>query len=128
MATLRLKRADIILLAGVLLVGAVLAAVLFCTSSGGGQVQVRVDGSVAATYPLSRDASYTINGANGGTNLLVIEDGTARIEEASCPDGICVNTGRISRSGQSIVCLPNKVVVEIISAQGDDAGVDIVTG
>lgn len=128
MESFKLRKADLILLAGALAVGAVLAAVLLLRSSGGGTVQVRVAGVVTAGYPLDRDASYTIIGANGGTNLLVIEDGTARVEEASCPDGVCVHTGRIRRNGRSIVCLPNQVVVEIVSGTENSSIVDITAG
>lgn len=127
MKSFKLRKADLILLAGVLAVGAVLAAVLLLRSPGG-TVQVRVAGAVTAGYPLDVDASYTITGANGGTNLLVVEDGAARIEEASCPDGVCVHTGRIRRNGQSIVCLPNQVVVEIVSDTENSSGVDITAG
>lgn len=128
MKPFKLRKADLILLAVVLVLGAVLAAVLL-RSSGGGVAQVRVAGVVTASYPLDEDASYTITGANGGTNLLVIEDGSARIEEASCPDGVCVHTGRVRRDGQSIVCLPNQVVVEIVSETAENSsGVDITAG
>lgn len=95
MKSFKLRKADLLLLAAALVFGAVLAAVLLLLRSPGGTVQVRVAGTVTAGYPLDVDASYTITGANGGTNLLVIEDGAARIEEASCPDGVCVHTGRI---------------------------------
>lgn len=127
MESFKLRKADLLLLAAALVFGAVLAAVLLLRSPGG-TVQVRVAGAVTAGYPLDRDASYTITGANGGTNLLVIEDGAARIEEASCPDGVCVHTGRIRRNGQSIVCLPNQVVVEIVSETENSSGVDITVG
>ena len=128
MESFKLRKADLLLLAAALVFGAVLAAVLLLCASGGGTVQVRVAGAVTAAYPLDRDASYTITGANGGTNLLVIEDGAARIEEASCPDGVCVHTGRIRRNGQSIVCLPNQVVVEIVSDMENGSGVDMTAG
>ena len=127
MESFKLRKAELLLLAAALVFGAVLAAVLLLRSPGG-TVQVRVAGAVTAGYPLDRDASYTITGANGGTNLLVIEDGAARIEEASCPDGVCVHTGRIRRNGQSIVCLPNQVVVEIVSDTENSSGVDITVG
>ena len=127
MESFKLRKADLLLLAAALVFGAVLAAVLLLRSPGG-TVQVRVAGAVTAGYPLDRDASYTITGTNGGTNLLVIEDGAARIEEASCPDGVCVHTGRIRRNGQSIVCLPNQVVVEIVSDTENSSGVDITVG
>lgn len=127
MESFKLRKADLLLLAAALVFGAVLAAVLLLRSPGS-TVQVRVAGAVTAGYPLDRDASYTITGVNGGTNLLVIEDGAARIEEASCPDGVCVHTGRIRRNGQSIVCLPNQVVVEIVSDTENSSGVDITVG
>ena len=127
MKSFKLRKADLLLLAAALVFGAVLAAVLLLRSPGG-TVQVRVAGAVTAGYPLDVDASYTITGANGGTNLLVIEDGAARIEEASCPDGVCVHTGRIRRNGQSIVCLPNQVVVEIASDMENSSGVDMTAG
>ena len=128
MKPFKLRKADLILLAVVLALGAVLAAALLLRSSGGGVAQVRVAGTVTASYPLDEDASYTITGANGGTNLLVIEDGSARIEEASCPDGVGVHPGRVRRDGQSIVCLPNQVVVEIVSGAENESGVDITAG
>lgn len=127
MESFKLRKADLLLLAAALVFGAVLAAVLLLRSPGG-TVQVRVAGAVTAGYPLDVDASYTITGVNGGTNLLVIEDGAARIEEASCPDGVCVHTGRIRRNGQSIVCLPNQVVVEIVSDTENSSGVDMTAG
>ena len=127
MESFKLRKADLLLLAAALVFGAVLAAVMLLRSPGG-TVQVRVAGAVTAGYPLDVDASYTITGANGGTNLLVIEDGAARIEEASCPDGVCVHTGRIRRNGQSIVCLPNQVVVEIVSETENSSGVDMTAG
>lgn len=128
MESFKLQKADLLLLAAALVFGAVLAAVLLLLRSPGGTVQVRVAGAVTAGYPLDVDASYTITGANGGTNLLVIEDGAARIEEASCPDGVCVHTSRIRRNGQSIVCLPNQVVVEIVSDTENSSGVDMTAG
>lgn len=127
MESFKLRKADLLLLAAALVFGAVLAAVLLLRSPGG-TVQVRVAGAVTAGYPLDVDASYTITGVNGGTNLLVIEDGAARIEEASCPDGVCVHIGRIRRNGQSIVCLPNQVVVEIVSDTENSSGVDMTAG
>ena len=48
-----------------------------------------------------------------GTNLLVIQDGYAWVAEASCPDGICSSHRPICHDGESIICLPNKVVIEI---------------
>ena len=72
------------------------------------------------TLPLSEDTEVTIEGVDGGENLLVIQDGTAKIESASCPDGICVRHYAISRDGESIICLPNRVVVTIRGGEKGD--------
>ena len=76
-------------------------------------VEVSVNGTITHEFPLNLEADFTIQTENGGKNHLVIKDGTAEITEASCPDKICVEHAPISESGQTIVCLPNKVVVTI---------------
>ena len=60
-----------------------------------------------------------------GYNLLEIGDERVRIIEASCPDKIDVKQGYISRIGETIVCIPNKLVVEI---KGVEAGnqIDVI--
>ena len=49
------------------------------------------------------------------TNILVIKDGAADMISADCPDQICVKHNPISKAGETIICLPNKVVVTIES-------------
>lgn len=114
----RLRRADLILIVILLAVGVLLSLGAVILSRTGAAVQVRVSGRIVATYPLSEDREEEIAGADGGVNLLVIRDGGARIEEASCPDKLCVGMGVIRRAGQSIICLPNQVVVEIVDSSG----------
>lgn len=102
------RRADLFLLVLLLLVGALLFFLL--RGEEGAFVTVRVGDETVARYPLSVDASYELN---GGSNLLVIRDGAAFIERADCPDGLCVSQGKISREGERIVCLPNRVMVTV---------------
>ena len=54
-------------------------------------------------------------------NLLIIKNGRAYVKDASCPDGICSSHSKIYRDGESIVCLPNRVVVTVVSSSNDDA-------
>jgi len=116
------KKKDIILL-GVILVLALAGFLVFkFTQKDGKMVVVTVDGAVYKEYPLNKDFSTTIYGVNGSTNLLVIKDGYADVTEASCPDKICVKSRKINKTGESIICLPNKVVVKITG--GDDGEVD----
>lgn len=81
------------------------------------QLQVQIDGQIIATYDLTKNTNVIINGANGGTNHLIIEDGAAWISEASCPDKVCVHQGRIEMNGQIIVCLPNRMTATIIAPE-----------
>lgn len=74
--------------------------------------EIQVDSEVYGDYPLDEDTDFVIE-TERGTNHFVIKDGQAAITEASCPDKICVHTGWISETGQTIVCLPNRVSVTI---------------
>ena len=105
--------ADVILIASLLLVSLSVFAIVALTRETGATARVSIYGKTIAEYPLSIDAKYTLN---GGTNVLVIENGAAYMQYASCPDGLCVNQGKKSHSGERIVCLPNRVMVEIIGS------------
>ena len=101
---------DIILILALLTVGVVLL-ILSRSGGRGSAVTVSIDGETVCEYSLMTDGRYPIN---GGTNTLVIEGGTARIEDADCPDKLCEKQGKISRLGERIVCLPNRVSVEVV--------------
>jgi hypothetical protein len=125
----KLKKADILLIGGIIAFGCILGLAILLTQHKGNIAQVRVDGTIVENLQMTDNLTYEINGANGGTNLLIIQDGKAWIEEASCPDGLCKNMGKISQVGQSVICLPNKVVVEILDKEGEALGtpdVDII--
>ena len=111
---------DICLIIAIALVG--LCLLLFSGSKAvpGSVVGVEVDGKKVADYSLSSDGVYVLN---GGTNTLEIRDGKARIVDADCPNMHCVRQGWIGSEGQSIVCLPNRLIVSIT---GSDRSVDFV--
>ena len=118
-------RNDLIFIAAILAVVALGAAALFFLRGEGSTVQVEVDGTVIGTYPLSVDREVRIiTGENGEElNLLVIKDGKATVTTATCPDGICAAHRPISRKGESIICLPHKVVVTVVGGEGDEPDV-----
>ena len=60
---------------------------------------------------------------DGHVNTLVIEGGRARIEAADCPDKLCVKQRAISKAGESIICLPHKLVIRISGESGVDGTV-----
>lgn len=75
--------------------------------------QVTVDGQLVETLDLSVNTTVTITGASGGTNVLVVKDGQIWCSDASCPDKLCVKQGKKHLPTDTIVCLPNKMVVTI---------------
>ena len=113
-------RYDILLIAVLLFVSALALGIMLLSRTEGERVSVEINGVQTAQYSLSVDGEYPLN---GGTNILVIENGEAYLRYADCPDKVCVNTGRIRYEGQTIVCLPNKVTVTV---RGTGDGVDIV--
>ena len=118
-------RNDLIFIAAVLALVAVGAAALLFLRREGSTVQVEVNGTVTGTYPLSVDREVEIvTGENGEErNLLVIKDGKATVTFATCPAGICAAHKPISREGESIVCLPHKVVITVIGGSGEEPDV-----
>lgn len=108
-----MKRNDWILLLSILLVAVTALIILYSILGGSGKLAVvTVDGEEILRLPLNKDTRVWINGYNEGSNLLVIENGSVRIEEASCPDLVCVHTGEADEL-KSIVCAPNRVVVSV---------------
>ncbi|MBQ8849889.1 MAG: NusG domain II-containing protein [Clostridia bacterium] len=119
---LKNHRYDIILIASLIFISAVAIVFLLIFREDGKSVQVEIDGKTVAVYSLSEDGEYILN---GGTNILVIEDGEAYIRDADCPDKTCVKAERISHVGESTVCLPNRLSVSVIGKDAD--GVDLVS-
>ena len=110
----RKRKNDLVLIVAILLVLAIAAVALFFLMQEGDTVVVLVDGEVWGEYALDKDQTVEIR-TDMGYNLLVIQGGEASVREASCPDGICSSHRPVSREGESIICLPNRVVVEIRS-------------
>lgn len=92
---MKLKKQDILLLAALLAGVLLLGAFLMLTRKSGAEVVVKVAGKQVTSMPLDKDTKYTIHGVNGGTNELVIADGQVWLEQASCPDKLCVHQGKI---------------------------------
>ena len=119
------KKNDLILLMVIAAAGCIITAFVYLSSTSGSLVQISVSGNITKTLPLDTDTQLEIKGENGKTCLLVIENGEAFVKTADCPDMTCVNTGRISKAGQTIICLPNRIVIKIINENSED-GVDAV--
>lgn len=115
-----MKKNDYVLIAVILLAaGIIFGGYQFLHRQDGAVVTVSVDGKITGTYSLNEDKEIRIN----DTNTLVIKDGEADMTKADCPDQICVKQKSISKNGETIVCLPNKVVITVISDSSSELDV-----
>ena len=121
------RKNDFYLILALLLLFLMTGAYFFLAKNKGSYVKVLVNGEITHSFPLSENTKYIINGFNGGVNTLVIKDGYACIKDSSCPDHLCEDMGRISKTGQSVICLPNRVVIEI-TGDGGENEYDAVVG
>lgn len=122
----KFRKKDLLILIIIAAVLVVFAAVFYTREKPeGGSVTVTVAGKEYGTYDLSKDQEIPIMINGKETNHLIIKNGKADVTEADCPDQICVDQKAISKEGETIVCLPNKVVVEVKNAA--DAEFDTTT-
>lgn len=103
-----MKRLDIIVIISICVFAAALAIFFICFKKNGETVVVKQDNKVIAEYSLNADREVKLKG-----NTFIIEDKKVFMSHANCKNQICVKTGKISKRGECIVCLPNKVILEI---------------
>ena len=118
------KKTDIAVIAVLLVVAALLALnsgrVFFGASEygaeSGASVVIRCNGEVFATVPLDESSELAVTAPSGAVlNVVTIENGRVAVSYATCSDLLCEWQGGIQSAGGMIVCLPNRVTVEITS-------------
>jgi len=116
-----LKKRDVILIVSLLIVG-IIALVIwhFIYSVDGKYVTIEQRDNLIGIYPLNVDKEIEIEHRGEVVNKIVIEDGYCYMEEAECPDHLCIKQGKVNKSGQTIVCLPNRVVVTVVDSNNSD--------
>lgn len=106
------RKADIILFIILISFGIASSVWLGMTSRSGDKATVTVDGKTYGVYSLSEDKTISVKQGNK-LNIIKIKHGFVTMSEASCDNQVCVKHKAISKTGESIICLPNKVVVSI---------------
>ncbi|MBQ0084384.1 MAG: NusG domain II-containing protein [Clostridiales bacterium] len=101
------KKKEIIIFAVILCLLTVWVGFSALAKTEGSKVAVTVDGKTEI-YSLNENQTVKLP-----RNTVVIENGEVFVKNAECPNQICVKTGKISKAGEQIACLPNKVLVEI---------------
>ncbi len=117
----RKSRNDIILAVVLLLAAAASFLWWNFSRAEGASVAVLINGVETAEYALHEDREVVITTGDNDEfkNVMVIRDGKVSVSEANCPDSICVKTRAASKAGETIVCLPHKLVIEVAAAPSD---------
>ena len=114
---------DIVAVVGVLLAAVLLFLIPVLAMQEGRTLQVTTANGTYQ-YDLSESREIDLH-ENGISMTVVIENGEAYVRHSDCPDGVCLASGRISRSGESILCAPAGVTLTVKGGGGD---VDFVAG
>ncbi len=91
----------------------------FFIKKEGNMVVVKVNGDIKYKESINQSKQLVVDGYQGGSNQIVIQDGYVYMADADCPDKLCEHMGKISKTGENIVCMPHRVVVEIIGDGGE---------
>lgn len=118
-----MRKNDIILIVVVILFAMGAMGIMYCNSLQGAVAVITVDGQVFETVSLQEDQVIMIPSGDD-YNILQIKDGMVKMIEADCKDQICVNQKAIQYQGESIICLPHKVIVTIES--DEESNIDAV--
>ena len=144
-----IRKADIILFIVLVAIGLAASAALTLShgeAGSGAKVVIESGGDLYARYPLAEDRTVVVPAPKQVAsdapaadpdseasaqydyyNVVVISGGTVSVTEASCKNQVCVKHGVITRPGESIVCLPNRLVVRIEDGSEEGGGYDSVT-
>ena len=117
-----IKKMDIVIIAVLLIISFTPHLIFFKTSQKGSKNNyaiIQVDGKIHKKIDLSKvkkSEKVNLNLPNG-KNTLLIKDNSIQMDSANCNDALCVKQGNISKVGQTIICLPHKLIIEI---KGDE--------
>ena len=119
-----MKRNDFILAAVILIISIFSIFAFRAFSKEGDYAVINLNGVEYASFPLSDDRVIRIGESGPDYNTINIEDKKVSISDADCPDRICVNHRAISKTGETIICLPHKLSVTIKKSGPDDDSFD----
>ena len=107
---------------GLVLLAALLLTVGFALHAAAAQdvtVEVRLDGVLVHSQPLTQDGVYTVRGDYN--NTVTVQDGRVSVTASDCPGSDCVHSGWAKGAGRAIICLPNRMEIRLTGSSGVDA-------
>ena len=107
-----MNKSDIKLVLALLIISTIGVITFKFLGKSGGRALVYHDGELIKTIDLSIDNRYVVNGDNGDV-VIIVSDGKIKVDTENSPLHLCSKQGFISNTYESIVCLPNKIVINI---------------
>ncbi len=107
------KKGDVMLSISIIILAVFLLTVFFFLKTDGKQVVIKVDGHIFGKYSILSEQEIEIK-TKRGINIVKIEDGKVSVSQADCPDKYCVNHIAIDKTGETVVCLPHRIIVEVV--------------
>lgn len=121
------SKGDIFLIGSIILCS-FFAYVLMGISAGnknGSVAEISVDGKIYKCVSLSENCELEIK-TQKGISKIKVENNSIQMVYGDCPDRICEKQGAVSKTGESIVCLPNRIIITV--KNGDKAEFDAIAG
>ncbi|MDE7436316.1 MAG: NusG domain II-containing protein [Lachnospiraceae bacterium] len=122
----RFGKNDIILLSAIVILTLGFLVGMTQLLHQGQRILITVDGEIYGSYLLSETQDIEIRKDGAVVNIVRIENGRAHMSMADCPDHLCQKQGEIEREGESIICLPNRVVAAVQGTDGENREMDAI--
>lgn len=119
------KKSDFILISALIVICAILWLLYVSNQSSepASYAEIYYKSTLVKRIDLRDCADYTFSvDQNPNVIFHVFEDGSICFEISDCPDKVCINSGRLSKTGEHAACLPNSLILKIVS--GDDSNAD----
>ena len=113
---MKLKKRDIIVIVLLLFLSILMTVFVkgFKSDQNGNYLRVELNGKEYGKYPLNKDKTFKIK-VDNEYNIVDIKNGEVKMKEANCRDLICTRMPKIKKVGETIVCLPHRLILEIVS-------------
>ncbi|WP_297281588.1 NusG domain II-containing protein [uncultured Anaerococcus sp.] len=117
---MKIKKGDIVISISLLLLSLIMAFAIsqMNTDKTGRILRVEKDGELLYELPLDKDREIVLKDS-GHYNRIIVKDGKAYMGEADCRDKVCLHMYPISEAGETIICLPNRVFLEVVDLDSD---------
>lgn len=117
-----IKKRDIVLAAVLLILGITGVIIVKYGLKSGNTADVYIDDKLVQTIDMSVDDEYTFQ-TDKGSNTVEVRNGAVSMKSADCPDKVCVRMGTKNRNGETITCLPHKLVIEVHGGQEQEVDI-----